>query len=117
MSIRWIDDGRNLSSEDAVIWREEVARRFFYDASEDSVDRDRVQIETMNLNGLDGYFLLGMWRNPEYLNAGAFTCYILFDAGRRYILDLEIFHANGEKEPYIREGWIIMDTFLPWLQT
>lgn len=113
MSIRWIDDNRKLSSEEAVIWREEVARGFFYAAAADSVDRDRVQIESFELHGYQGYKILGMWRNPEFLNAGAFTSYILFDAERRYILDVEVFHEHGEKEPYIREGWIIMNTFIP----
>ncbi|MBN2588146.1 MAG: DUF4837 family protein [Candidatus Fermentibacteraceae bacterium] len=113
LSVRWIEDDALLSPEDAVIWREAVARHHFHDSAADSVDRSMVQVETLDLRGLGGWRLLGMWRNPEHLNAGAFTSYVLRDGGRRFLLDMEIFHEHREKEPYIREGWIIMNTFIP----
>ena len=113
LTIRWLEDGRRLSPEEAVLWRESVARNFFYDAGADSVDRSRVQSEPLELHGATGMRLLGMWRNPEHLNAGAFTSYILFFGETRFLLDLEVFHEHREKEPYIREGWIIMNTFVP----
>ena len=116
LSIRWTDyDGTPMEAGQAVIWREEMARRFFYDASQDSVDRSRVQFSPMAHLGLDGWMLLGVWRNPEHLNAGAFTSYILFDegAGTKYVLDFEVFHPHASKEIYLREGWIIMNTFVP----
>lgn len=112
LSIRWIDDSVVLSPDEAVLWREAVARNYFYDAAVDSVDRSSVEVQSMDLRGLHGWRLLGIWRNPEYLNAGAFTSYVLRNSGRRYLLDVEIFHEHREKEPYIREGWIIMNTFM-----
>ncbi|MCK4807185.1 MAG: DUF4837 family protein [Candidatus Aegiribacteria sp.] len=112
MTIRWIDDSVVLSPDEAVVWREAVARNYFYDAAADSVDRSSVEVQSMDLRGLHGWKLLGMWRNPEHLNAGAFTSYVLRSNGRRYLLDMEIFHEHREKEPYIREGWIIMNTFI-----
>ncbi len=111
MSVRWVDDARTLTGEEAVTWRESVARRFFYDAEADSVDRSRVEVSPLTHAGMEGYRLLGMWRNPEHINAGAFTSYVLFGGERRWLLDMEVFHEGREKEPYIREGWIIMDTF------
>lgn len=113
LSIRWIEDDMVLSPGEAVTWREAVARNHFHAASADSVDRSRVQVEPLNLRGLEGWKLLGMWRNPEYLNAGAFTSYVLRSDGRRYLLDMVVFHERREKEPYIREGWLIMNTFMP----
>lgn len=113
LTVRWLEDGRRLSEEEAVLWRESVARNFLYDAGADSVDRSRVQSEPLELHGVDGMRLLGMWRNPEHLNAGAFTSYILYVGETRFLLDLEVFHEHREKEPYIREGWIIMNTFVP----
>jgi len=113
LSIRWIDDGRILSGEESVLWREAVARSFFYNAASDSVDQSRVEILPLSIRSTQGWRLLGMWRNPEHLNAGAFTSYILHYDGVRFLLDLEIFHENMEKEPYIREGWLIMNSFIP----
>ncbi len=113
LSIRWIDDSVILSPEETILWREAVARNFFYDSSADSIDRSSVEVQPMDLRGHRGWRLLGMWRNPEHLNAGAFTSYILRSNGRRYLLDMEVFHEHREKEPYIREGWIIMNTFIP----
>ncbi len=111
LSIRWIDDDIVLNPDEAVLWRETVARHHFYNASADSVDRSRVVVDPFELHGLRGWKLLGMWRNPDHLNAGAFTSYILHADGRRYLLDMEIFHEHREKEPYVREGWILMNTF------
>ena len=111
-SIRWIDDSVVLSPDNAIIWREAVARNYFYDSAADSVDRSSVEVQPMNLRGLHGFRLLGMWRNPDHLNAGAFTSYVLRSNGRRYLLDTVVFHEHREKEPYIREGWIIMNTFM-----
>jgi len=113
LSIRWIDDGRILNGEESVLWREAVARSFFYNAAEDSVDQSRVEILPLSLRGVQGWRLVGMWRNPEHLNAGAFTSYILHYDGVRILLDLEVFHEGLEKEPYIREGWLIMNSFTP----
>ncbi len=111
LSIRWINDETILNSDEAIIWRETVARHHFYNAAADSVDRSRVVAAPFELHDLRGWKLLGMWRNPDHLNAGAFTSYILFADGRRYLLDMEIFHEHREKEPYVREGWIVMNTF------
>jgi hypothetical protein len=113
LSIRWIDDNEPLSPQESVLWREAMARNHFYDAAADSVDRSSVQVEPFSLRGMQGWKLLGMWRNPEHLNAGAFTSYVLRSGSRRYLLDMEVFHERKEKEPYIREGWIIMNTFMP----
>ena len=113
LSIRWIDDSIVLSPDEAVLWREAVARNYFYDAAADSVDRSSVEVQPLELRGLQGWRLLGMWRNSYHLNAGAFTSYILRSNGRRYLLDMEVFHEHREKEPYIREGWIILNTFIP----
>ncbi len=112
LSIRWIDDPIVLSADNAVLWREAVARNYFYDAAADSVDRSSVTVQPLNFKGLHGWKLLGMWRNPLHLNAGSFTSYILRSNGRRYLLDMEVFHEHREKEPYLREGWIIMNTFM-----
>jgi hypothetical protein len=111
-SVRWLDDSIVLSPEDALLWREAVARNYFYDSAADSVDRSSVEVQPIEIRGLHGWRLLGMWRNPEHLNAGAFTSYIMRTNGRRYLLDMEVFHEHREKEPYIREGWIIMNTFI-----
>ncbi len=113
LSIRWIDDSVVISPDEAILWREAVARHYFYNASADSVDRSSVEIQPVELRGLEGWRLLGEWRNPDLLNAGAFTSYVFRYNGRRYLLDMEVFHEHLEKEPYIREGWIIMDTFMP----
>jgi len=116
LSVRWIEDDVVLSPEEAVIWREAVARNHFHDAAADSVDRSMVQVDPLRLREMEGWKLLGMWRNPEHLNAGAFTSYVLRSDGRRYLLDMEVFHEGREKEPYIREGRLIMNTFIPGVE-
>ncbi|MCD4776890.1 MAG: DUF4837 family protein [Candidatus Aegiribacteria sp.] len=113
LSVRWIDDSVVLSPDQAILWREAVSRNYFYDSAADSVDRSSVEVQPLELRGLQGWRLLGMWRNPDHLNAGAFTSYVIRDNGRRYLLDMEVFHEHREKEPYIREGWIILNTFIP----
>lgn len=110
-SVRWIEDDVVLSPEGAVLWRESVARNHFHDSRADSVDRSSVRADPISLRGLSGWRITGMWRNPEHLNAGAFTSYVLRHEGRRYLMDMEVFHERREKEPYIREGWLIMNTF------
>ena len=115
LSVRWIDDAVPLREEEHVVrWREEVVRRFFFDAAADSVDRSRLVVEPVSAGGLDGWKLTGMWRNPEHLNAGAFSSYVLLDerAGRRFLLDYEVYHPHASKETYLREGWTIMNTFM-----
>ena len=110
---RAVDDTAVSSPEDAILRREAMARRFFYDARADSVDRSAVHWEEIVLNGAEGLRLTGLWRNPEHLNAGAFTSCVLDYGGTGYILDLEVYNPGREKEPYIREGWTIMDSFVP----
>lgn len=101
-----------LTGENAMLAREAMARTWFFDAEADSVDRARTVFETIDQAGMSGIELTGVWRNPEYLNAGSFTTRVL-DAGELwYILDMEVYNPGYAKEPYLREGWIIMDTFV-----
>jgi hypothetical protein len=111
-SIRFYRTPTELDDSVAVLSRESMARRFFFDASADSVDRSRVSVSPIVFRGLPGVEITGMWRNPEYLNAGGFTTRILDADGLRYIMDMEVYNPGREKEPFIREGWIMMDTFL-----
>lgn len=110
-SIRFYQTSAELTDSSGIQAREAMARRFFFDAAADSVDRSRVMTEPLEYRGLSGLTITGMWRNPEYLNAGAFTTRILDARGRRYIMDMEVYNPGREKEPYLREGWVIMDTF------
>ena len=110
-SIRVLSDHSELSDSNAVLAREAMARLFFYDASADSVDRARLFMTPIEQNGLPGWEMTGVWRNPEYLNAGSFTSRVLDAGDEWYILDMEVYNPGFKKEPYLREGWIIMDTF------
>lgn len=110
-SIRVLSDHGELSDSNAVLAREAMARLFFYDASADSVDRARLSMTPIEQNGLPGWEMTGVWRNPEYLNAGSFTSRVLDAGDEWYILDMEIYNPGFKKEPYLREGWVIMDTF------
>ncbi|MFO7626053.1 MAG: DUF4837 family protein [Candidatus Fermentibacteraceae bacterium] len=111
LSVRFVAPSPELTDSSAIVAREAMARRFFYDASADSVDRSMVTVSRITFGGMSGISLTGMWRNPEYLNAGAFTSRILDSGERRYIMDLEVYNPGREKEPYLREGWVMMDTF------
>ncbi len=112
LSIRWLDDSSAAGTvEQAVSWRQDMARRFFWDASSDSVDLARLETIPISPGGLSGWRLTGAWINPAHLNAGAFTSYVLRSGGRSFILDAEVFNPGEEKEPYIREGWLLMSTF------
>ncbi len=110
-SIQMLTTEAELTDSNAVLAREAMARLFFYDASADSVDRARVITTPINQNGLPGWEITGVWRNPEYLNAGSFTARVLDAGGEWYILDMEVYNPGYKKEPYLREGWIIMNTF------
>jgi hypothetical protein len=110
-SIRILSTDSELTDTNAVLAREAMARLFFSDASADSVDRARVTVVPIVQNGLSGWELTGVWRNPDYLNAGSFTTRVLDSGDVWYILDVEVYNPGHRKEPYLREGWIIMDTF------
>jgi len=110
-SIRTLTTSVELSDSNAVLAREAMARLFFFDSAADSVDRSRISMRSIEYSGLPGWEITGVWRNPEYLNAGAFTTRVL-DAGEEwYIFDMEVYNPGMKKESFLREGWIIMDTF------
>lgn len=111
LSIRWTEGLPGLDAESAVAWREEMTRRFFYNAAGDSVDRARLQVVPIDHGNASGWRLTGAWINPQHLNAGGFTSYVLQSGSRFFLLDAEIFNPGAEKEPYIREGWLLMNTF------
>lgn len=111
LSVSIINGAEELTPENAMLAREAMARTYFYDAKADSVDRARTTFEYFSTGGMEGIQLTGVWRNPEYLNAGSFTSRVLNAGGEWYILDLEVYNPGHAKEPYLREGWIIMDTF------
>lgn len=110
-SIRILDTDADLTDSNAMLAREAMARLFFFDASADSVDRARTAAVPLSFGGMSGWELTGVWRNPEFLNAGSFTTRVLDAGDEWYILDMEVYNPGHVKEPYLREGWIIMDTF------
>lgn len=110
-SINVLKPDAELTLENAMLAREAMARAFFYDADADSVDRARTTGTQITVGELTGWEITGVWRNPEYLNAGAFTSRVLDTGEEWYILDMEVYNPGYAKEPYLREGWIIMDTF------
>lgn len=111
LSMNIIATDAELTADNAMLAREAMARTYFYDADADSVDRARTRFEPWTQGGMQGVQLTGVWRNPEYLNAGAFTCRVLDAGDEWYILDMEVYNPGYGKEPYLREGWIIMNTF------
>jgi hypothetical protein len=113
LSITWKPADTIGTAQDAVLERQAMARRLFYDASADSVDRARLSVGPWQLHGARGWVLLGAWRNPEHLNAGGFTSYVLQSGSGVWILDTEVYNPGSVKEPYIREGWLVMNTFSP----
>jgi hypothetical protein len=113
LTISWKPGGILGTALEAVEARQLMARRYFYDASADSVDMARLSVGPWQVDGFPGWVLLGEWRNPEHLNAGGFTSYVLQSDSGVWILDVEVYNPGSEKEPYIREGWLIMNTFSP----
>lgn len=111
VSVRWTDGLGAMDAAEAVRWREEMARRFFYNASGDSVDRARLEAVPVSVGGASGWRLTGAWTNARHLNAGGFTSYVLLHGNRSFLLDAEVFNPGAEKEPYIREGWLLFETF------
>ncbi|PIE52743.1 hypothetical protein CSA37_04800 [Candidatus Fermentibacteria bacterium] len=110
-SLSVIRSRAELNSENAMLAREAMARTFFFDAAADSVDRARTNAVPFSAGSIQGLELTGVWRNPEYLNAGSFTTRVLDAGDEWYIMDMEVYNPGHAKEPYLREGWIIMDTF------
>ena len=111
LSINILRPDAEFTMENAILAREAMARTYFFDAEADSVDRARTTGTPFSSGGFQGWEITGVWRNPEFLNAGAFTSRVLDTGEEWYILDMEVYNPGYAKEPYLREGWIIMDTF------
>ncbi len=55
----------------------------------------------------------GVWETLSSLGGGAFVGYAFFDEDqqRAYLLDGEVFNPGGEKEPYIKQLEVMLETF------
>lgn len=68
-------------------------------------------------NTVVGYYpalkIHGVWETHSPLGGGPFVCYAFFDEDqqRAYFLDGEVFNPGGEKEPYIKQLEVMLETF------
>jgi len=57
----------------------------------------------------------GLWETVGPQGGGPFVCYIVYNPSdcRVYLLDGEVYNPGGEKEPYIKQLEVIIQTFVP----
>ena len=90
--------------------RDRVGRQF-YDG--DQIVRERTGWEEVAFAGHRAVKLSGIWENKQLLAGGPFRTYCFYqeEAGRRYLVDAAVYAAGTEKEPYLRQVDLIVQTF------
>ena len=62
--------------------------------------------------GHEATILKGLWQNEKYGMGGAFETYLFFSGDRFFMVDISVYHPDGDKLPFLRELRAIASTFV-----
>ncbi len=90
--------------------RDRIGREF-YDG--DEIVRGHTTFQQVNFADHRAVRLSGLWENKSLFVGGPFRTFCFYDegVGRRYLVDVAVFAAGVEKEPYLRQLDVIAHTF------
>jgi hypothetical protein len=99
-----------FTTEGCIEWRDRVGRDF-YDG--DRVVQEYAISQELEFSGRRALQLAGIWENRELLVGGPFRTYCFYDqeSERRYMVDAAVYAAGTEKEPYLRQVDLIVQSF------
>jgi hypothetical protein len=99
-----------LTPEGCLKKRDEIGRTFY---EGDQIVRDHTSFQEIDFLGWRALQLSGLWENRRRYLGGPFRTYCFYDQGakRRYLVDVAVFAAGVEKEPYLRQVDLIAHTF------
>lgn len=99
-----------FTPESCAQWRDWVGERY-YDG--DQIVQEYALSQEVEFAGRRALQIAGIWENKELLVGGPFRTYCFYDqsTGRRYMVDAAVYAAGTEKEPYLRQVDLIVQTF------
>jgi len=109
--VYWEETGDvSLTPEWCMDRRDEIGGTFY---EGDQIVREHTSSEEVDFAGWRALRLSGLWENRNLYVGGPFRTYCFYDerARRRYLVDVAVFAAGVEKEPYLRQVDIIAHTF------
>lgn len=74
---------------------------------------DYLSVKPISISGYPGLELQGLWETIGPQGGGPFFCRAFYNPvdGRAYLLDAAVFNPGGEKEPYLKQLEVILETF------
>jgi len=113
---RWIfihweeSEDVSFAPESCIQWRDRVGRDY-YDG--DKIVEKYALSEELEYAGRRALRISGIWENKNLLVGGPFRTYCFYDEEdrRRYLVDAAVYAAGTEKEPYLRQVDLIVQTF------
>lgn len=99
-----------MTPEGCMDRRDKIGTAFY---EGDQIVRERTSAQEVDFLGWRAIRLAGLWENRSRYLGGPFRTYCFYDeeAKRRYMVDVAVFAAGVEKEPYLRQVDIIAHTF------
>jgi hypothetical protein len=90
--------------------RDEIGARFY---KGDRIAGEGMETSETVIDGKPGIKISGLWENPESVAGGPFRCYAIVDrtAGTVFVVDGAVYAPGIEKEPYLRQVDLIVQTF------
>ena len=107
----WEETGDvTVTPEGCLNKRDEIGRTFY---EGDQIVREHTSADQVEYAGRRALRLAGLWENTKSYMGGPFRTYCFYDerATRRYMVDVAVFAAGVEKEPYLRQLDLIAHTF------
>ncbi|MBD3166826.1 DUF4837 family protein [bacterium] len=99
-----------VRSDSLIAWRNSVSGTF---ADPSHVNPDFLQKREVTIGGFQAVKVMGLWETKSTLGGGPFVSYMLHANGTLYLLDGMVFAPDREKEPFVRQFELILNTFEP----
>jgi len=100
----------SVTPESCMNKRDEIGYAYY---EGDQIVTEHTTVGEVEFAGRRALRLVGLWENTRTYMGGPFRTYCFYDerARRRYMVDVAVFAAGVEKEPYLRQLDLIAHTF------
>ncbi len=111
LTVAWrIGDPDEVTVDNLFAWRNQLGALM---ADSTRINPAWYLAEETTIAGYPALKVHGLWETYSSLGGGPFVSYLLHAGGTLYLLDGQVFAPDRDKEPFIRQFEVILNTFVP----
>ncbi|MDP8205822.1 MAG: DUF4837 family protein [Candidatus Electryonea clarkiae] len=109
LTVAWrIGDPKEVCIDSLIAWRNSIGKKF---ADPSKINKNYIKVTESSISDVPAVRVEGLWETIGNLGGGPFVSYIFHSGGTLYFIEGAVFAPDREKELFVRQLDIILNTF------